>query len=122
MATCSRLLSESTLFVEENVVIPLEELYQRLNYRMEIIKQLYTKQVELLQGPSGGGIGSGIGGDVEVDEDAMMQLLNKTEKSKEDMYRYVYWIVFCRLYVACCVGLYVCSYCVLCILLHYQHY
>lgn len=47
---CSRLLNEATSYLEEEVLIPLEEMFARLKYRVELLKQMYSTQVDVIQG------------------------------------------------------------------------
>ena len=94
-AAYSKCLSDATAYLEERLLIPMEELSQRLKYRLELLRHMYSSQVDILQGA--GDLGVGVGGGAEekpgqivrVKEDdaivaKLMSILGKVGKTKED--------------------------------------
>lgn len=95
----SKCLSDATAYLEEQLLIPMEELSQRLKYRIELLKHVYTTQVDILQGQqsqqtqkspntgSSGNNGDNQGGQVDSEEylPKLMAILNKPTKTKADM-------------------------------------
>lgn len=73
----SKCLSDATAYLEEHLLIPMEELSQRLKYRVELLKHMYTAQVDILHGQRATG-----DGDYVV---KLTAILNKPNKTKADM-------------------------------------
>jgi hypothetical protein len=76
-AVYSKCLSDATAYLEEHLLIPMEELSQRLKYRVELLKHMYTAQVDILHGQRATG-----DGDYVV---KLTAILNKPNKTKADM-------------------------------------
>jgi len=78
----SNCLSDATAYLEEHILIPMEELSQRLKYRIELLKQMYTTQVDILHGKQDTAAGAAANDDYIA---KLTTILNKPTKTKADM-------------------------------------
>ena len=77
-------MSQCTLYLEQHVVLPLEELYHRLKYRIDMIQHVYTSQVCILQG-SGSSSQGAVSHVQDQQEKQVVALLSRKNKTAEDM-------------------------------------
>ena len=79
-------LTKAMSHLEKNVILPMDELSQRLNFRLELTKEILNTQVRILEGDSSRGW-KGLLGEIMAAEERQLKQQRRVKKLIETFER-----------------------------------